>query len=96
MGPLSYGLAPQPLPYRPSAVGRPESTSEPPVEEGEKAPLFPLIMGQKAMGAGPLARLGLTAFVDEAQWHSAILGFPFRLIQFNFQIEFKLLKFIET
>jgi hypothetical protein len=53
-------------------------------------------MGQKAMGAGPLARLGLTAFVDEAQWHSAILGFPFRLIQFNFQIEFKLLKFIET
>jgi hypothetical protein len=38
--------------------------------------------------------MGLTALVDEAQWHSVIYSFPFSLFISIFKLGFKLLKFI--
>jgi hypothetical protein len=55
-------------------------------EEGEKSPL----LGYR----GPKDLMGLTAPVDEAQWHSVIYSFPFGLFISIFKLGFKLLKFI--
>jgi hypothetical protein len=84
--PLGLGLVPDPFPTsrRPPAsriLSGPASA-----KEGEKSHVLGC--------CGPKGLMGLTALVDEAQWHSVIYSFPFGLFISIFKLRFKLLKFI--
>jgi hypothetical protein len=84
--PLCLGLVLDPFPTdrRPPAGRILPGTAG--AEEGEKSP----VLGCR----GPKGLMGLTAPVDEAQWHSVIYSFPFGLFISIFKLGFKLLKFI--
>jgi hypothetical protein len=84
--PLGLGFVPDPFPTgrRPPAGWILPGIAS--AEEGEKSP----ILGCR----GPKGLMGLTAPIDEAQWHSVIYSFPLGLFISIFKLGFKLMKFI--